>query len=123
MKRMKNKHGLALESAVLFMVLIFALCTLLTTFALVGNTRAKLTENALLERVAIEQILEDFLADPMALESGERGDYTYAVIPGEGGEEIALAVYRKAQDTESLRLCAKAVLVEGRWCLTEYKTE
>ena len=44
MKRLKSKRGIAIENALVFMVLIFSLCALLTTFVLIGYKRADIAK-------------------------------------------------------------------------------
>ena len=60
MRRLKSKRGVAIESALMFMMVIFFLCLSVTTVVLAGHNRVDRAEDALLERVALEQIGEDF---------------------------------------------------------------
>ena len=60
MRRLKSKRGVAIESALIFMMVIFFLCLSVTTVVLAGHKRVDRAEDALLERVALEQIGEDF---------------------------------------------------------------
>lgn len=104
MKHVKNKRGLALENAILFMVIIFSLCTLLTTFAVIGNRRAKIAKETFLERVATEQILEDVLAassveDDRRYEVGE--GYVYTVTTD--NEIRTLSIYKMVDEEEVLK--------------------
>lgn len=57
-----NKKGMALENAILFMIIIFSFCALLTSLTLFGHYQAKLDRVLLEKEVAVEQIGEDFLA-------------------------------------------------------------
>jgi hypothetical protein len=65
---LKSKRGIALESAVLFMLIIFSLCALLTSLSLIGHYQLKIEKTVLLNDVEIDQIGEDYLA---SLKSGE----------------------------------------------------
>ena len=62
---LKNKKGIALENAILFMVIVFSFCALLTSLTLFGHYQTKLDKITLTNKVALEQIGEDFLADDM----------------------------------------------------------
>lgn len=72
--RIKSKRGIALENAVMFMVMVSTLCFLLTSLAIIGNTQTKIDQKELTTRVAVDQIGEDFLAG--ALEDEYEG-YTW----------------------------------------------
>lgn len=103
MKYFKNKRGLALENAILFMVIIFSLCTLLTTFAVIGNRRAKIAKETFLERVATEQILEDVLA-ASSVEDGryEVGEgYLYTVTTE--NQIRTLSIYKMVDEEQVLK--------------------
>ena len=63
---LKSKKGIALENAILFMVIIFAFCALLTSLSLYGLSLTKLEKSTLTNKVALEQIGEDFLAGDTA---------------------------------------------------------
>ena len=68
MRRLKSKRGVAIESALMFMMVIFFLCLSVMTVVLAGHKRVDRAEDALLERVALEQIGEDFLAGDLKLD-------------------------------------------------------
>ena len=60
-KILKNKRGIAMESAVLFIVTIFSFCSLLTMLSVIGRNQLDI-ENILLTRaVEVDQIGEHFL--------------------------------------------------------------
>ena len=63
---LKSKKGIALENAILFMVIVFSFCALLTSLPLYGLSLTKLEKSTLDNRVALEQIGEDFLAGDTA---------------------------------------------------------
>ena len=62
---LKSKKGIALENAILFMLVVFSFCALITSVTLSGHNQIRLERIILENKVAIEQIGEDFLADDM----------------------------------------------------------
>lgn len=62
MKILKNKKGVAIETALLFMIVIFFLCMTVMFIALQGYNDTQREREALERRVEIDQIGEDFLA-------------------------------------------------------------
>lgn len=63
---LKNKKGIALENAILFMLVVFSFCALITSVTLSGHNQIRLERIILENKVAIEQIGEDFLAGDTA---------------------------------------------------------
>lgn len=63
---LKSKKGIAIENAILFMILIFTFCTLITFLTSFGQYQARLEKITLMNKVALEQIGEDFLAGDTA---------------------------------------------------------
>ena len=57
----KNKKGIALESAILFMVVIFSLSTLICLMSLTGHNQTIYDNKNFLNHVSVEQVGEDFL--------------------------------------------------------------
>ncbi len=106
---LKSKRGMALENAILFMLIIFILCTLLISMALVGNYQVKKEKTVLLADVELEQIGEDYLA---SIRAGENFDenynkYDYSV------EGNALCVWRNADSKKTVVLFVEAELTDG----------
>ena len=64
----KTKLGIALENAIIFMMITFSLCALLASLVLLGDNYARLSSATFLDRVALSQ----------AIESGSDND-TYTV--------------------------------------------
>ena len=96
-KLLKSKRGIALENAILFMLVIFSLCALLTSLTLIGHFQTRINKLTLENEVDLEQIGEDFVASPQSF--SERVEYeNYTCIPV-GSENYAMAVYSKS-DTE-----------------------
>lgn len=61
MKILKNKKGMALENAILFMLIIFTFCALLTSLTLYGHYHTKLEKVMMTNRVELDQIGENYL--------------------------------------------------------------
>ena len=72
---LKDKRGIAIETALLFMLVIFSLCALITSVATIGRHQAKLESDVLVADVLIDQIGEDFI-DYLA--GGEESDFDAA---------------------------------------------
>ena len=58
---LKDKRGIAIENAVLFMVVVFMLCALLTSLTLMGFYQTVINTTLLDEKITIDQIGEDFV--------------------------------------------------------------
>ncbi len=61
MKILKDKKGIALENTLLFMMIIFSLCFLIASFALIGHYQGKIENIRITQRVNLDQIGEDYL--------------------------------------------------------------
>ena len=61
MKILRNKRGAALESAILFMVVVLMLGMLLTGVIMSTHLRVKLNDTLLTREITIEQIGENFV--------------------------------------------------------------
>ena len=59
---LKSKKGIALESAIVFMIVIFMFCFLITSTAFVGSYRTRINKTKAAFYVEQEQIAEDFIA-------------------------------------------------------------
>ena len=66
---LKNKRGVAIENAILFMLVIFTFCALLASLTMIGNLQTKVEDAVLLRDVQIDQIGEDFLSSVRAGET------------------------------------------------------
>ena len=75
LKALRDRRGIALESAIIFMMVIFTLTALLTGLTLLGHLQVSLEKTTLMNDVKLESIGLDFVA---YLESGD------AVSPDEG---------------------------------------
>lgn len=111
MKRTKTKsrRGAALESAIIFMVVVFTLCLLVTSVMLVTRQKNGISQ-ATLERVTtVDEIGEDYLS---ALKSGTPftvayEDYDYTVVGN------TLTVWKKTDTTKKTLLLVEAEYTEG----------
>ena len=82
-KLLKNKRGIAMESAVLFMLVMFMLGFLLTGIAMTAHLRVKVNNSILSREMEIEQIGEYFLhsTEQTCTDyiNGLNGNYTYEI--------------------------------------------
>ena len=81
MKILKSKKGIVLENALLFMMIIFALCFLVASFALIGHYQGDIENSTIMHRVEVDRIGEDFLRGELVGE-GESGYYSFEVNDG-----------------------------------------
>ena len=61
-KLLKSKRGMAIESAILFMIIVFSFGFLLTGVAMTAHLRVKLNDSLLTREMEIEQIGENFVS-------------------------------------------------------------
>ena len=124
----KNKKGIALESAVLFMTIIFSFCFLLSSLALCGHYQVKIEEKQTELYLTREQIGENFVAylnqtKPAPkdfaefLESSKiyYENYTCEEIKTQGVNktQYELTVRRKSAEDETVLLYVKAEKTAG----------
>ena len=72
-KILKSKSGVALENALLFMLVIFSLCALLTSLTLVGFFQTRINQLTLENEVELEEIGEDYLYH---VKKGTKNEFT-----------------------------------------------
>lgn len=97
-KLLKSKRGIALENAILFMLVIFSLCALLTSLTLIGHFQTNINKLTLENEIKLEQIGEDFLASPQSFDyNADYGNYACRQVISD--TSYAMAVYSKS-DTE-----------------------
>ena len=94
---LKDKKGIALENAILFEIIIFSLCFLLTSLTLIGHYQVKIENLTLLNDVEIEQIGDDYLASVKAGEALTK-DYTNYAYEVSGN---TLTVWHKNDESKS----------------------
>lgn len=68
MNILKSKKGVAIENALLFMMIIFGLCFLVSFVALIGHHQYRLDKTLIENRVELDQIGEAFVQAPNAYE-------------------------------------------------------
>jgi hypothetical protein len=91
-KILKSRRGVALENALLFMLVIFSLCALLTSLTLIGHFQTRINKLTLENEIALEQIGEDFLASVKAGENFEKSYENYVYSKDVNGNLYALSV-------------------------------
>ena len=99
MKILRNKRGAALESAILFMMVVLMLGMLLTGVIMYTHLRVKANDTLLTREIAIEQIGEDFVHGTLVLD--ENGE-----IKGNNG--FTAVIETNADNTRILTLTNKA---------------
>lgn len=103
-KLLKSKRGMAMESAILFMLIIFSLCALLSAVTLTGHFQNKLDRTLLDSKVALDQIGENFLAGSITDENSEVDGYSYQISTESGittfiltqGETVVLYIEKNS---------------------------
>ena len=60
--RLKSRRGIAVETAVLFILIVLGLCTLILTLSLMGRYQNKSARAEMLADIEKEQICEDFIS-------------------------------------------------------------
>lgn len=103
---LKDKSGIAVENAVLFMLLIFMLCTLLTSLTLTGHYQTIIEKNDFLRNNELDQIGEDFLAGIKTEEAltNNYEEYEYEISGN------SLTVWRKDDADKEVVLYVEAEL-------------
>lgn len=97
---LKSKRGMAIETAIAFMLVIFMLCALLTSLTLIGHYQTKIEKITFLRSVEIDQIGEDYLA------GAQKADFTPENFKPENenydctATENTLTVWRKSDETK-----------------------
>lgn len=92
LKILKSRRGIAIESAITFMVIIFAMVTIIGAVAAVSSLDRRRADSGFAENVTIENIGEAFAKDP--------GDYT-------GGEANGFTTKKTANDANGFTLTVK----------------
>lgn len=81
MNILKSKKGVAIENALLFMMIIFGLCFLVSFVALIGHHQYRLDDTLIMNRVELDQIGEAFVQDASSFETnGDIDNYKYTVV-------------------------------------------
>lgn len=119
---MRSKKGAALESAIFFLVIVFSLCFLMTSTALMGRYQSKIDAARHSADLELEQLTEDFLAyagKDGGVAGGGSGTFTSSLSdkyefevksspePGGAGTTYTLTAKRKVGDKVVLYLAAE----------------
>ena len=91
MKKLRNKRGAALESAILFMVVVLMLGMLLTGVIMFTHLRVKANDAILTREIEIEQIGNNFVHGALVLgDNGEIDNYYADVTNTDGVRTLTL---------------------------------
>ena len=118
MKRLllKSKKGIAVESALIFMIVILSLCFLLTTLALLGHYRINRDNAQLARRIEAEQIGTYYVAYLTEDEYDDFGTYlankslsfdNYTLVETADEDLYTLTVKRGEAETVVLYISAQ----------------
>ena len=120
-KILKNKSGVALENALLFMLVIFSLCALLTSLTLVGFFQTRINQLTIQNEVKLEQIGEDFVASPASFDyKKDYGNYTCSEVVSD--TSYAMEVYPKGKndDPAAVLLYVEVAKEDGKLLFWRY---
>lgn len=76
LKTLKNRRGIAIESAITFMVIIFAMVTIIGTVAAFSSLDRRRADSDFAENVIIENIGEQFAKNPGKYAACETNGFT-----------------------------------------------
>ena len=113
----KSKKGIALETAILFLIIIFSFCAMLTSMSIIGHYQAKIEKNNFLNYVELEQIGEDYLS---FLRSGKTEFFVGNEKYGCEIRENALCVWLKNDDEKAVILYVDAEYTDGQMHIYEW---
>lgn len=116
-KLLKSKRGIALENAILFLLVIFSFCALLTGMVAIGHAQIKVDAAVLQRDVQIDQIGEDYLT---SVRKGEKftekyDNYDYTV------EGSVLTVWRNDDTKKTVLLYVDAKKVDDTLTVTAWR--
>ena len=132
-KIFKSKRGVAIENAILFMIVIFFLCALITSLTLLGFHEVKLEKALLLRDVEIDQIGEDFLASVKGTDE-DKANFLKSINDDADSkyrcdvDGNVLRVWRAKDASETVVLYVEAELTDGQlnvkaWRYSELPTQ
>ena len=104
MKILRNKRGAALESAILFMVVVLMLGMLLTGVIMSTHLRVKLNDTLLTREITIEQIGNDFVHGTLILdENGEiKGNNAFTAVIETNADNTRILTLKNKTNTKVL---------------------
>ena len=98
---LKNKKGIAIETAVFMMIIIFALCTLIVTITLYSRQHVERAKNDFAERVKIDSIGEQILIGNSTNQEGynvEKQGNSYIVRDSKGDVVLNIVVEEEGEN-------------------------
>ena len=115
---LKSKRGVAIENAILFILVVFSLCSLLTMIALIANYQFKIDNIVLQQDVDLDQIGEDFVARvPELVGRGNQTDYNdthYWIINSPSDSDKCTLTVTSDADSTTVLLYVEAKLNNGK---------
>lgn len=91
LKTLKNRRGIAIESAITFMVIIFAMVTIIGTVAAFSSLDRRRADSDFAENVTIENIGEQFAKNPGKFAAGEANGFkTEKTVDSENGYTLTV---------------------------------
>lgn len=103
-KILNDRRGMAFESAILFLIIIFSFCMLVTSMSVVGKYQMKIEKTTILNKVRLDQIGEYFFAGK--LQEGIVGDNEFYVKKKES-DPITLQVWYGSEESGEQDFTAK----------------
>lgn len=116
-KLLKSKRGIALENAILFLLVIFSFCALLTGMVAIGHAQIKVDAAVLQRDVQIDQIGEDFLTS-VRKEAEFNKEYDNYNCTVEGS---VLTVWRNDDTKKTVLLYVDAKKVDDTLTVTAWR--
>lgn len=106
-KILNDRRGMAFESAILFLIIIFSFCMLVTSMSVVGKYQMKIEKTTILNKVRLDQIGEYFFAGK--LQEGIVGDNEFYVKKkeSESTNPITLQVWYGSEESGEQDFTAK----------------
>lgn len=117
-KLLKSKRGIALENAILFLLVIFSFCALLTGMVAIGHAQIKVDAAVLQRDVQIDQIGEDFLTSVRRKEAEFNKNYDNYDYTVEGS---VLTVWRNDDTKKTVLLYVDAKKVDDTLTVTAWR--
>lgn len=96
MNILKSKKGVAIENALLFMMIIFGLCFLVSFVALIGHHQYRLDDTLITNRVELDLIGEAFVQAPDSY--AYTGDKYACSIVTDGSDKVLTVTSKSGGD-------------------------
>ena len=105
--KIKNKNGYALETAIVFMMMISLLCMLMVTVSLVLFNQKRLTDRQTERTIDLYNIGDAFASDPAGFVDGDYYD-AYECNTSVDGDTYTLVVTLKSDNSLQLTVVVKS---------------